>query len=106
MTFYEVLAQVLDMLQRQGRVSYRALKRQFALDDEYLDDLKAEIIEVHQVAVDQDGTMLVWTGDAGAPPEPALQATQIVTPRERQDNRAAHVHTPPAAPRPPDAERR
>jgi len=66
MTFEEVLNQARAMLQRQGRVSYRALKRQFGLDDEYLEDLKVEIIEVHQLAVDQDGTMLVWTGDAGA----------------------------------------
>jgi class 3 adenylate cyclase/tetratricopeptide (TPR) repeat protein len=43
-------------------VSYRALKRQFNLDDAYLDDLKVEIIEVYQCAVDQNGTMLVWTG--------------------------------------------
>ena len=35
----------------------RALKRQFSLDDAYLEDLKLEIIEIHQVAVDQDGTM-------------------------------------------------
>ena len=41
------------MLQRQGRVSYRALKRQFDLDDAYIDDLKFEIIEVHRAA---DGT--------------------------------------------------
>lgn len=26
MTFYEVLAEVLDLLQREGRASYRALK--------------------------------------------------------------------------------
>lgn len=31
MTFYEVLEQVIALLQRHGRVSYRALKRQFAL---------------------------------------------------------------------------
>ena len=66
MTFDEVLDHVLEMLQRRGRVSYRALKRQFDLDDAYLADLKAEIIEVHQLAVDQDGTMLVWTGAATA----------------------------------------
>ena len=42
MTFDEILAQVLDLLQRQGRVSYRALKRRFDLDDAYLEDLKAE----------------------------------------------------------------
>jgi hypothetical protein len=45
MTFDAILAQVLDILQRQGRVSYRALKRRFELDDEYLEDLKAELIE-------------------------------------------------------------
>lgn len=44
--------QAMAMLQRQGRVSYRALKRQFDLDDSYLADLKAEIIDVHQVAID------------------------------------------------------
>jgi hypothetical protein len=35
MTFDEILAQALDLLQRQGRVSYRVLKRRFALDDDY-----------------------------------------------------------------------
>jgi len=39
-TFKEVLAQVIEWLQHDRRVSYRALKRQFALDDAYLDDLK------------------------------------------------------------------
>jgi hypothetical protein len=37
-TFDEILAQTFDLLQRQGRVSYRALKRRFALDDDYLVD--------------------------------------------------------------------
>jgi hypothetical protein len=45
MTFDEILGQVLQLLQRQGRVSYRALKRRFTLDDEYLEDLKAELIK-------------------------------------------------------------
>src|SRR5437867_3428823 len=72
MDFYAVLDQVLALLRQRGRVSYRALKRQFDLDDAYLDDLKVEIIEVHQCAVDQEGTMLVWTGEvaAAATPEP------------------------------------
>jgi hypothetical protein len=34
------------MLQRRGRVGYRMLKRQFQLDEEALEDLKAELIEV------------------------------------------------------------
>ncbi|HSX77803.1 MAG TPA: adenylate/guanylate cyclase domain-containing protein, partial [Candidatus Saccharimonadia bacterium] len=106
MTFEEVLNQALAMLQRQGRVSYRALKRQFGLDDEYLEDLKAEIIEVHQLAVDQDGTMLVWTGDAGAIRESAPSSPQRATLRERQDDQAAQIQPPPVEPHTPDAERR
>jgi class 3 adenylate cyclase/tetratricopeptide (TPR) repeat protein len=69
MDFYAVLDQILALLRQRGRVSYRALKRQFDLDDAYLDDLKVEIIEVQQCARDQEGTMLVWTG-AVASPEP------------------------------------
>jgi hypothetical protein len=46
MTFDEILAQVLELLRREGRVSYRALKRRFDLDDDYLEDLKAEIIQL------------------------------------------------------------
>ena len=44
MTFDDILAQVIQLLQRQGRVSYRGLKRRFALDDDYLEDLKEELI--------------------------------------------------------------
>ena len=64
MTFDEVLAQVLELLRREGRLSYRALKRRFSLDDEYLEDLKAEIIDAKRLAVDENGTVLVWTGDS------------------------------------------
>ena len=69
MTFDEVLAHVLDLLQRQGRVSYRALKRRFDLDDEYLEDLKAEIIQAQRLAVDEDGVVLVWSGETSPPPQ-------------------------------------
>src|SRR3989475_10623589 len=62
MTFDEILVQVLDLLQREGRVSYRALRRRFGLDDDYLADLKDEIIEAKQLAIDERGTVLVWTG--------------------------------------------
>ena len=71
MTFDAVLTRVLDLLQRQGRVSYRALKRRFDLDDDYLEDLKAEIIKAQRLAIDEGGEVLVWTGGAGTTPEPA-----------------------------------
>ena len=45
MTFKDVLAQVIDWLQQDKRITYRALKRQFDLDDEYLEDLKSELIQ-------------------------------------------------------------
>ena len=63
MKFYEVITQVIEVLQQQGRVSYRALKREFVLDDEYVEDVKAELIEIKELAVDKDGKILVWTGD-------------------------------------------
>src|SRR5262245_51032061 len=72
MTFDELLAQVLDLLQRQGRVSYGALKRRFDLDDAYLEDLKTEIIEAQQLAVDEQGRILVWSGAATTPPATTL----------------------------------
>jgi class 3 adenylate cyclase len=84
MTFDEVLAQTLDLLQRQGRVSYRALKRRFALDDDYLEDLKAEIIRAQRLAVDEDGEVLVWTGSAGKS-----------SPSAQEPWRAPHAYTPP-----------
>ena len=52
MTFEEILDQAIAMLQRRGRVSYRALQRQFQLDEAYLQDLTAELVEVLQLAVD------------------------------------------------------
>src|SRR5262245_57887371 len=61
MTFDEILAQVIALLQREGRVSYRALKIRFNLDDEYLEGLKDEIIEAKQLAADERGKVLVWT---------------------------------------------
>src|SRR5207245_11449771 len=64
MTFEEILDQAIAMLQRRGRLTYGALKRQFQLDDAYLEDLTAELIEGQRLATDEDGRVLVWTGGA------------------------------------------
>ena len=64
MKFSEVVAQALAWLQREGRVSYRALKIEFDLTDDHLDALKEELIEAKRVAVDEGGKVLVWTGDS------------------------------------------
>src|SRR5262245_22377203 len=59
MTFEELLAQVIKVLQREGRISYRALQRRFDLDDAYLDDVKVELIEAKQLARDENGRILL-----------------------------------------------
>ena len=78
MTFYEVLDQVIPLLQQRGRVTYRALKRQFELDDEYLEDLKDELIKAQCVAKDENGEILVWVGDKGG--EEADSSPQSLSP--------------------------
>ena len=82
MTFDEILTQVRELLQRQGRVSYRALKRRFDLDDDYLEDLKVELIKAQRLAIDEDGEVLVWQPTStplqseSLPDPPVSQATQ------------------------------
>src|SRR4030095_4248230 len=72
MEFEEVLEQTIALLQRQGRISYGALKRRFKLDDAYLEDLKVELIEAQQLAHDENGRILVWSGGpvSTSPPTP------------------------------------
>jgi hypothetical protein len=82
MDLFAVLDQVIDLLRSRGRVSYRALRVQFNLNDEALEALKSELIEVHQIAADQGGTMLLWTGGEGVRPElPLRRAPSTPPPR-------------------------
>ena len=92
MTFEEILDQATAMLQRRGRVSYRTLTLQFHLNEESLAALKEELIEVHHLAVDRDGRMLVWIGEART----TSAASSPQPPQEIS----------PATPQAPDAERR
>ena len=94
MTFNEVLSQTIAMLHQHGRVSYRALMRQFALDEAYLEDLKDALLYAYPQVVD-DGRGLVWSGDATT--SPALQSPA---------QPPAQATTPPAPSPPPEAERR
>ena len=63
MIFEEILAQVREQLQREGRVAYRILKRRFDLSDDDLEDLKADLIDAKRLAVDEEGKVLVWVGE-------------------------------------------
>ena len=86
MDFYEVLEQVQDLLRQRGRVAYRVLKLQFKLDDEALEALKDELIYSQQLAVDAEGKVLVWAGDASS--ASALAAAPA-------EERAPLAYTPP-----------
>lgn len=50
-------------------MAHRTLRRQFELDNDVLEDLKEELIYGQRLAADEDGRVLVWTGDASTPPE-------------------------------------
>jgi class 3 adenylate cyclase/predicted ATPase len=106
MDFYDVLNQVITLLQREGRVTYRALKRQFNLDDDFLEDIKAEIIEAKQLAIDENDRILVWVGDTGSAPTPTPAAPEETTQQPTiQQDQPPEVEPPPE-PHTPDAERR
>jgi len=101
MTFDEVLDQVRALLQQRSRVTYQALKRRFALDEEYLADLKGELIRAEGVAVDEDGEVLVWVGkDQGQETEKRSSGEAEQEQRASSDSRRQT-----RAPRPPEGER-
>jgi hypothetical protein len=83
MDFLEILDHVVDLLRRQGRLTYRTLKRQFNLDDKALEDLKIELIEGQPLAIDEQGTVLIWGGEAGDTPASTRPAPSP-TPQEGQ----------------------
>jgi len=91
MTFDELLVQVRELLQSKGRVTYRALKRRFDLDEEYLEDLKAELVEAERVAADEDGKVLVWIG------APLVQGSEFQV--QHSSQLSAPSTQPPAAER-------
>src|SRR5215471_8164831 len=102
MDFTALRTQVIELLQREGRVAYRVLKLQFQLDDDHLEALKDDLIYAKKLAVDEEGRVLVWTGGTDLTPATAPRAPQPTT----QDASRAQVEVAPTVPPPPDAERR
>src|SRR5262245_11409402 len=100
MKFSEVVKHTIVLLRESGRVTYRTLKREFDLDDTALDDLKFELIEGLEVAVDREGKMLVWRGTPSEPPAAPEEQTTLAVPA-----RPAAARSTPAAPS-AEAERR
>jgi len=91
-SFLETVAQARETLRENGRVSLRALQREFDLDDGALADLIEELVDVQQVA-ERSERVLAWCGEA----EPAAPA--------RTQKPAAETSEPPPAVEPASAAR-
>src|SRR5262245_57005012 len=107
MTFDDILVQVLALLQREQRLSYRALQRRFALAEADLEALKDELIYAKRLAVDEDERVLVWVGDAGTALASASHTPQSTTTQaDYQTEPPTSRDLPVVIPPPPEAERR
>src|SRR5262245_51148355 len=106
MDFYALLDQVVDLLRSRGRVSYRALQRQFGLDDAYLDDLKVELIDAQHLARDENGNVLVWIGGAETPPSPPSPSAPHAPQPAILEAALPQLVPSLVTPVPPEAERR
>ena len=84
MDFVAVLDQAIALLRQRGRVTYRTLQLQFALDDAQLAALKDELLYSQPQVIDDAGRGMVWTGASPA----AASDTHPQAEAERQLHRA------------------
>jgi class 3 adenylate cyclase len=106
MTFDNMLAQVLALLQREERVSYRALKVRFQLEDDLLEAVKDELIYAKKLAVDEDNRVLVWTGNVEGTTATRSQSPQSSPSPLVQGTPSVQHASPSVASPTPEAERR
>ena len=78
MVFLELLTLAAALLQREKRISCRALGRIFELDEACLEDLKFELVHARQLAR-QDGEVLIWAEQ----PEIIVHAPLLASAAER-----------------------
>src|SRR5712692_3765383 len=95
-TFDDLLEQIIGLLQRDGRVTYRALKRRFGLEDDYLADLCGEIVKAKQLAADEDGEVLVWVGSLASSVQSPESKTANLPDARRQTLDARPITYTPA----------
>ena len=74
MRFLELLTLATALLQREKRISCRALGRIFELDDACLEDLKFELVHARQLAR-QEGEVLIWAEQPEIPVRAHLLAS-------------------------------
>lgn len=86
MTFEEILAQALAMLQRHGRLTYRTLQHHFQLDDTGLQALKDQLLYMYSQVLDDLGRGLIWTDNR--------PASETDTRRNAESGRRFHAVLP------------
>ena len=106
MEFYDILDQIVALLQRRGRVTYNALKLQFTLDDDQLAVLKEELLYAHLQVVDDAGRGLHWTDDTAGTRAPAPPVPQPTPQPVSQADYPLQDTSLRITPRPQEAERR
>ena len=85
-SFLDTVLRAKAYLEQQGRVSLRGLRREFALDEDALEELVEELVEIQHVAA-RDGKALSWIGattppardDPAAPIEAAARGSEATT---------------------------
>ncbi len=92
MAFLEVVDKISVLLRSRGRLSYRALKLEFALNDEQLEALKDELLFVHPEIAEEAGRGLVWTEASlvprsTQPPDPDCETERLRDARRAEGER-------------------
>jgi class 3 adenylate cyclase/tetratricopeptide (TPR) repeat protein len=90
MGLFQQIEKAREFLERHGRVSLRALMREFDLDEALLEDLVDELVNVQRVAT-RDGPLLVRVDTAAAGGTAAAVAPPPAPP-------SSATHGPPEAP--------
>src|SRR5438132_7938432 len=109
MRFFGIVTLAIALLQREGRITYRTLKRGFELNDASLEDLRRELI-FRRLARDEAGESLVWIGEGTSPVGMTVDAVMGLSPALTPPSPLAPDDGPtgiPTSPRhTPEAERR
>ena len=109
MRFFGIVTLAIALLQREGRITYRALKRGFELDDASLEDLRRELI-FRRLARDEAGEGLVWIGGVpspvGATADAVMSLSPALAPLSQLATDDGSTGIPASARYTPEAERR
>ena len=65
MSLFDTVARAKSYLREHDRVSLGALRREFDLDEDALEELIEELVDIQQVAA-RDGKALNWIGASSA----------------------------------------